>query len=116
MACELCGLEFEQDAGASRFEVEGGGFAVIFAKDAGAHAQAERGGFVAGRFGNEGIEGASGDREFRTGVSYEDLHLVVFSNRFEADRFFVGGVESFDGVHGELETVEDGLADLLRIA
>ena len=35
---------------------------------------------------------------------------------FEANGFFIGGVESFDGIHGELEAVEDGLADLLGVA
>ncbi len=58
------GLEFEEDAGAFGFEVQGGGFAVVFAQDAGAHAEAEAGGFVAGGLGNEGIEGAGGHGKF----------------------------------------------------
>ena len=56
-------LEFEEDAGAFGFEVEGAGFAVVFAEDAGAHAEAEGGGFVAGGLGDEGIEGAGRDGE-----------------------------------------------------
>ena len=61
---ELRGLEFEEDAGAAGFEVHGGGFAVVFAEDAGAHAEAEAGGFVAGGLGDEGIEGAGWHRKF----------------------------------------------------
>ena len=46
----------------------------------------------------------------------EDLHLVVFGDGFEANGLLIGGVELFDGIHGELEAVEDGLADLLCVA
>jgi hypothetical protein len=57
------GLQFEEDAGASGFEIERGGFAIVFAEDAGAHAEAKAGGFISGGLRDEGIEGAGGNGE-----------------------------------------------------
>ncbi len=73
-------------------------------------------GFIAGGFGDEGIEGASGHEEPCAGMGDEDLHLVVFGDGFETDGLLGGGVEFFDSVHGVLEAVEDSLADLLGVA
>ena len=52
------GLQFEEDAGASGFEIERGGFAVVLANDAGAHAESEARRFISCGLGDEGVESA----------------------------------------------------------
>jgi hypothetical protein len=113
-------LQFKQNGCAARLQVDGGGTAVVVAKDAGAEAQAQPGGSSSGLGGNKRVEGAIGMEKTLAGVGNENLHHLAFDGGLQAHTLhLLGGRRDalgLDGFNGKLQAMQHRLAQLLGMA
>src|SRR5271165_5496657 len=106
------GLKLEDDGGAARLEVDGGGTAVLVAEDGGAEAQSKTRYFAGSLGWNERVKGTFRIEEGGARVGHKNPHNVPLGSCLKPDGLGSGLVPSRKGalfvcrLNGKLQAVE----------
>ena len=107
---DLCSLKFQDDGGAARLKIHGGGMPVVIAKDGGADAESQARRFSDRLGGDKRIKRPIGIEKAGTGMRNEDLDGVALARGLKANgpSLKAAGVCAFiiDGFDRELKAVQ----------